>query len=89
MHSWAVIQRQELEAAEDGGGLRCVRFCLQKMKFRLWQQHRFLIARQLKAEKLFTELQFIVQESREHHNSQELAMQLSELCCTGHVFNVF
>lgn len=24
MHSWAVIQRQELEAAEDGGGLLCV-----------------------------------------------------------------
>lgn len=24
MHSWAVIQRQELEAAGDGGGLLCV-----------------------------------------------------------------
>lgn len=60
MHSWAVIQRQELEAAEDGGGLRCMHFCLQKMKFCLWQQHRFLITRQLKAEKPFTELQFLI-----------------------------
>lgn len=60
MHSWAVIQKQELEAAEDGGGLRSVRFCLQKMKFCLWQQHRFLITRHFKAEKLFTELQFMI-----------------------------
>lgn len=51
MHSWAVIQRQELEAAEGGGGLLCVRFCHQEMEFCPWQQHRFLITGQIKAEK--------------------------------------
>lgn len=68
-----MIQRQELEAAEDGGGLRCVRFCLQKMKFCLWQQQRFLIKRQLTAEKLLKELQFLIK-SQQNITTHKLEM---------------